>query len=377
MSNLSLRPAATFDLQLLFNWKNDTTVRECAFNTNLVTLEEHTKWFYAALKNSDIRIYILEDNGKPLGQVRINITDSIGLIDYSIDERFRCKGFGKKIIALLEEECKKTSIVSVLKAEVKKKNIASQKVFESLGYEKDEKECFVEYVKHFFTYIIVSNKEWHRNSVAEVSARTNSRVVYIDLKEKVTYEFLNQFNPRYIFFPHWSYIIPAEVYDNFECVIFHMTDLPFGRGGSPLQNLIERGIYETKLSAIRCAKVLDGGDVYMKVPLSLWGTAEEIYLRAAELTKEMMVKIAQENIVPKPQSGETVVFERRKPSQSNIGNLTSLEKIFDYIRMLDADGYPHAFVEFGNLRFEFERASLKNGFIKADVKISLKETADE
>ena len=67
-----------------------------------------------------------------------------------------------------------------------------------------------------------------------------------------------------------------------------MTDLPFGRGGSPLQNLVERGIYETKVSAIRCCKELDGGDVYMKKPLSLWGTAEEIYLRAAELTKEMM-----------------------------------------------------------------------------------------
>ena len=69
-----------------------------------------------------------------------------------------------------------------------------------------------------------------------------------------------------------------------------MTDLPFGRGGSPLQNLIERGIYETKLSALRCCKELDGGDIYLKRPLSLWGTAEEIYLRAAELTKEMMIE---------------------------------------------------------------------------------------
>lgn len=230
---------------------------------------------------------------------------------------------------------------------------------------------------HRHTIIIVSNKAWHRKYVDEVSVRTNAPVVYIDQKEKVTYEYLKQFEPRYIFFPHWSYIIPSEVFENFQCVIFHMTDLPFGRGGSPLQNLIERGIYETKLSAIRCAKELDGGDVYMKVPLSLWGTAEEIYLRAAELTKELMVLIAKENIMPVPQVGEPVVFKRRNPEQGNISNLTSLEKVFDYIRMLDADGYPHAFAEIGKLRFEFERASLKDGFINADVKITLKENADE
>ena len=53
---------------------------------------------------------------------------------------------------------------------------------------------------------------------------------------------LEQAKPRYVFFPHWSHIIPEDIHGAFECVIFHMTDLPFGRGGSPLQNLIARGI---------------------------------------------------------------------------------------------------------------------------------------
>lgn len=47
---------------------------------------------------------------------------------------------------------------------------------------------------------------------------------------------LNAFMPSYIFFPHWSWKIPAEIYERFECVIFHMTDV-FGRGKSA-QNLI-------------------------------------------------------------------------------------------------------------------------------------------
>jgi methionyl-tRNA formyltransferase len=56
-------------------------------------------------------------------------------------------------------------------------------------------------------------------------------------------EMLAALDPRYVFFPHWSHRIDSAIFERFECVIFHMTDLPFGRGGSPLQNLIARGIY--------------------------------------------------------------------------------------------------------------------------------------
>ncbi|CVK21896.1 Methionyl-tRNA formyltransferase [Sporomusa paucivorans] len=220
--------------------------------------------------------------------------------------------------------------------------------------------------------IIVSNKKWHKNYINEIETQTNATIIYIDNELLLTYENLKKYSPKYVFFPHWSNIISEEIYKNFECVIFHMTDLPFGRGGSPLQNLIARGIYETKLAALRCEKELDAGDIYLKMPLSLQGAAEEIYLRAADLTKDMMIEIINKNLQPKKQEGEVVTFERRKPEDGDIGNLQDLQKIFDYIRMLDADSYPRAFLSTENLHLEFERATLKHGYIKADVKIALR-----
>ena len=47
-----------------------------------------------------------------------------------------------------------------------------------------------------------------------------------------------------------------------------MTDLPFGRGGSPLQNLIVRGYKSTKLTAIKVQSGIDTGDIYLKKPFS-------------------------------------------------------------------------------------------------------------
>ena len=220
--------------------------------------------------------------------------------------------------------------------------------------------------------VIVSNKEWHRRFVGEIMARTSSEAIFLSAKGDVSLEKLTALQPDWVFFPHWSYIIPAEVYENFRCVIFHMTDLPFGRGGSPLQNLIARGIYETKLSAIRCVKELDAGEVYKKVPLSLWGTAEEIYLRAAELTKEIIVDLVLHPVEPFSQSGEIVNFQRRKQSDGNVELCGSLNQVFDYIRMLDADTYPKAFLETEKFRLEFSRASLRENEILADVKIIMK-----
>jgi len=218
--------------------------------------------------------------------------------------------------------------------------------------------------------IIASNKKWYAGLSESLSAHTGHQFVYIERKEDLSVEFLERIKPRYVFFPHWSFLVPENVYEKYECIIFHMTDVPFGRGGSPLQNLISQGIYETKISALRCVKELDAGPVYLKRPLSLHGSAEEIYLRASEIIEDMICQIINEQPVPVGQTGEITCFSRRKPEQSNISELTTLKQVFNYIRMLDADGYPRAFLETEHFRFEFERASIKEGQVIADVKIT-------
>lgn len=111
-------------------------------------------------------------------------------------------------------------------------------------------------------------------------------IIFIKDKKDLTLESLKKIQPKYVFFPHWSYIIPAKIYENFNCIIFHMTDLPFGRG-----------IKQTKISAIKCEKELDSGDIYLKKDFDIsFGLAQEIYQRAGD--------IIANNPAPKPQSGK-------------------------------------------------------------------------
>lgn len=218
-------------------------------------------------------------------------------------------------------------------------------------------------------HVIAASRKGYAGLVSSLEKETGENFVLIEDRTELSVSNLERIAPRYVFLPHWSYIIPREIHERFECVIFHMTDLPFGRGGSPLQNLISRGIYETRLSALRCVSELDAGPIYLKRPLSLHGNAEEIFLRSAGLVNEMIAEIVRNSPEPQPQEGEVVCFARRRPEQSDIADLTDLRQVFDYIRMVDAEGYPRAFIEVGGLRLEFSRASLRGDAIHADVRI--------
>lgn len=228
--------------------------------------------------------------------------------------------------------------------------------------------------------IIATIKSWNIEAAKELKTRFREKhsITIVGNKQELTIELVNDLAPDYIFFPHWSYLIPSEIFENYKCVVFHMTDLPFGRGGSPLQNLIVRGISETKISAIEVEKELDAGAVYMKVPLALTGSAEEIFKKMAGIIfHEMIPYIVEHQPVPVEQSGDITAFKRRKPKDSELQTHMSQTQIYDYIRMLDAEGYPKAYIPFGDYRLVFDSADMQNGTVQARVTFELVEENHE
>lgn len=219
-------------------------------------------------------------------------------------------------------------------------------------------------------YLVAGCKPWNRRVFDDKLRALPGDWRYVGAREELTPALVAALRPRFVFFLHWSWIVPAEILAAAECVCFHMTDVPYGRGGSPLQNLIARGHRETRLSALRMTAELDAGPVYLKAPLSLEGGAEEIFIRAAELSADLAATIARLRPEPQPQVGEPVVFKRRRPEESRVPALPGLAELHDFIRMLDADGYPRAFLEHAGFRYEFSRVSRHDGRLRADVVIT-------
>jgi len=220
-------------------------------------------------------------------------------------------------------------------------------------------------------YVVATSRSWNEILSQRLEERTGHEFHLITRKDQLTLEVMNQIQPRYIFFPHWSYIVPEDIFSAYECVIFHMTDLPYGRGGSPLQNLIQRGHEDTKISALRCKNEMDAGPIYLKRPLSLEGSASEIFLRASNIIEEMILEMVQHEPVPVPQEGDPVCFDRRTPAQSNLGNdvINNLNDFFDFIRMLDAQGYPKAYIDLHGHCMELSRVQMEPDMLVGTFKI--------
>ena len=220
-------------------------------------------------------------------------------------------------------------------------------------------------------YIVATIRPWNIAEYNSTISRLSGIWHLIDNPGDLTFEVLSAINPRYIFFPHWSHKVPAEIVDRYECVCFHETDLPYGRGGSPIQNLIVRGHRETVVSAIRMVSAVDAGPVYAKRPMSLHGLAEEVFIRTAGIVSEMIRNIIESEPTPKAQTGVPITFKRRAPKNSQISkNVKNLEELFNHIRMLDAEEYPRAFLEYGRFRFEFSRPALRTGKVESTVNIT-------
>ncbi|MBZ7951671.1 methionyl-tRNA formyltransferase [Campylobacter sp. LH-2024] len=222
--------------------------------------------------------------------------------------------------------------------------------------------------------IIATLKKWdiyHFQKICSLFPQIN--FILISNEKQLNSDFISLINPRYIFFTHWSFIIPKTIYQNYECVIFHMSDLPYGRGGSPLQNLILQKNKTTKISAIKANSELDGGDVYLKYNLNISRkNAKKIYKNASKIIFFKMIPyIFKNNPKPIPQSGKISIFKRRTPEQSNLIclNNPNLEKIFDFIRMLDAPSYPKAFLKFENIKIEFKNVKNKKNQLIGRFKI--------
>lgn len=219
-------------------------------------------------------------------------------------------------------------------------------------------------------YVVATIKDWNIEAFERHTPGLPGTWHLITGKEELTPETLARIQPRYIFFPHWSWIVPPEILDAWECVCFHMTDVPYGRGGSPLQNLIARGHKETKLTALRMEEDLDSGPVYLKKPLGLEGRAQDIFERVADIVYDMVGEIVKTEPEPAPQEGEPVIFERRTPAMSEMPKTGKPEEVYDHIRMLDAESYPQAFIRYGDFVITFRDADLAEGeSVKASVEI--------
>lgn len=132
--HVTLRRANESDLMTLFMWANDPGLRSQSYNSGTINLEDHSAWFNKKLNDPNCHLYIFEYKSIAFGQVRFDIKEE-AMISYSVDKEFRGRGWGmhmleKAIDRFTIEYRKPIKVIGYVKVE----NLASNKIFENLGF---------------------------------------------------------------------------------------------------------------------------------------------------------------------------------------------------------------------------------------------------
>lgn len=135
---VTLRLATMEDEDFLFTLRNDPEVRANSRRTEVITADDHHRWMtIMVLMNDDVQVYIVELNGVPVGQGRIERAWET-VIGYSLVPSVRGHGFGCALVAQLVHLAKKGNAQRSVTCHIKRGNWPSLKVAVDAGVDRIE-----------------------------------------------------------------------------------------------------------------------------------------------------------------------------------------------------------------------------------------------
>ena len=134
---LVVRPALPEDAWLLWEWANEAAVRHNAFNPEPIQWEVHLNWLTQKLGQETARLWIIEQNGQPVAQIRYDDRgDGRAEIGYSVAQGARGQGLGSKVLQETAALACRALGVAAVYGVVFQSNIASIRAFEKAGFRK-------------------------------------------------------------------------------------------------------------------------------------------------------------------------------------------------------------------------------------------------
>jgi UDP-2,4-diacetamido-2,4,6-trideoxy-beta-L-altropyranose hydrolase len=131
-TNMELKKVTLNDWETLFKWRNDTVTRENSHNSEPVSKEQHLSWLENSLQNENRILLMAYHNEVPAGTVRADIKEGVANLSWTISPDERGKGFGKLMVKKFVNQ-----LAQPVHAEVKSGNVASIKIAEYAGLNKD------------------------------------------------------------------------------------------------------------------------------------------------------------------------------------------------------------------------------------------------
>ena len=131
-------------------------------------------------------------------------------------------------------------------------------------------------------------------------------------------------------------------------LIIHASDLPKGKGWSPLTWQVLKGANSIPVVIFEANNKIDNGPIYNKVIVSLDGTEllNELRVKIFKAIKKLIINFVR--IYPNNkrinQKGKSTFYKKRTEEDSELDINKSLKSQFDQLRVVDNERYPAFFI---------------------------------
>lgn len=135
-SDIEIRVASLADLKSLFEWRNHPAIRMASRNPELISWEEHQKWFASVQASPDRLLLIGQSEGLPVGVVRFDISGDTAEVSIYLVPNIGQPGGGRVLLQSAEKWLAvNRPSVNKISAHVLGSNQRSQYLFSGAGYE--------------------------------------------------------------------------------------------------------------------------------------------------------------------------------------------------------------------------------------------------
>ncbi len=148
----------------------------------------------------------------------------------------------------------------------------------------------------------------------------------------------------------WKRIVRRQFRERYRHVlVVHASDLPRGRGMSPMTWRVLGGASRLPVSLIEAEDAVDSGAIYAQEWLTLAGNEllPELQQTLGESTMRLCAGAIEAyglgRLVGQPQQGEPTTYRWRKPQDSRLDPDRSIREQFNLLRVVDNEKYPAFF----------------------------------
>lgn len=344
---IQVRYATPADETVLLQWVPSSSPKSGGQACCNIELASNQRWFRNCLRNLEaVRCYIVETtDGVILGQVFFKNDNQTWRASYAFTPVCREAGMRRSVLveALLRARSDEPGmfLVNDLRHENPAKGRAE-------GITRSDKNNLV------LSIAICSDRaSWINPTVADLVLN------WLEEGHAVTWVHDAKLleGGDVCFFLSYGRIVAPSVLSKYKNnLIVHASDLPKGKGWSPMTWQIMEGVNRIPLTLFEAAASVDSGAIYKQTEIEFLGheLIDDLRAAVARGTQELCAWFVSEYPEVRKrgilQRGESTYYLRRRPEDSRLSIERSLQEQFNLLRTVDSENYP-AWFEYRNKRF--------------------------